>query len=338
MMTDLMTLSVKEARSLIYKALTGVGTAPRNAHYFTEAILDTELSGLEGHGFHWLPYYCLHVSSGKIDGKARPKVKKITPTAFMVDAKGGFAHPAIEKGFEKLVPAAEKFGIAAMGVAHSYNAATLGYHTGTLAKQGLLALGFTNSIAAIAPFGGKKPIIGTNPMSFAVPGRRGKIRFLVDQSSSHVAWTAVKRAQEDGRKIPLGWALDKDGKPTTDPVKGLEGSMAPSGGFKGFGQGLIVEVLCAAMTGSALGTQMGSFTEADDVPINNGQFFIALSPKAFGAKYFNAIINDLVENIVSQEGARLPNSRREANHAKLEKAGLPIPRDLHERLVGFAKS
>jgi len=252
-MSDLMTLSVKEARSLIYKALTGVGTAPRNAHYFSEAILDTELSGLEGHGFHWLPYYCLHVKSGKIDGKARPKVKKITPTAFMVDAKGGFAHPAIEKGFEKLVPAAEKFGIAAMGVAHSYNAATLGYHTGTLAKQGLLALGFTNSIAAIAPFGGKKPIIGTNPMSFAVPGRRGKIRFLIDQSSSHVAWTAVKRAQEDGRKIPLGWALDKDGKPTTDPVKGLEGSMAPSGGFKGFGQGLIVEVLCAAMTGSALG-------------------------------------------------------------------------------------
>jgi (2R)-3-sulfolactate dehydrogenase (NADP+) len=229
----------------------------------------------------------------------------------------GFAHPAIEKGFEKLVPAAEKFGIAAMGVAHSYNAATLGYHTGILAKQGLLALGFTNSIAAIAPFGGKKPIIGTNPMSFAVPGRRGKIRFLIDQSSSHVAWTAVKRAQEDGRKIPLGWALDKDGKPTTDPVKGLEGSMAPSGGFKGFGQGLIVEVLCAAMTGSALGTQMGSFTEADEVPINNGQFFIALSPKAFGAKYFNAIIDELVENIVSQEGARLPNSRRETNQAKL---------------------
>ena len=83
---------------------------------------------------------------------------------------------------------------------------------------------------------------------------------------------------------------------------------------------------------------MGSFTEADDVPINNGQFFIALSPKAFGSKFFNAIIDDLVENIVSQEGARLPNSRREANHAKLEKAGLPIPRDLHDRLVGFAKS
>ncbi|MEN9755628.1 MAG: hypothetical protein RLZ07_2010, partial [Pseudomonadota bacterium] len=136
---------------------------------------------------------------------------------------------------------------------------------------------------------------------------------------------------------PLGWALDKDGQPTTDPVKGLEGSMAPSGGVKGFSQGLIVEVLCAAMTGSALGTQMGSFTEADNVPINNGQFFIAISPKTFGAKHFNSIVEKLIQNIISQDGARLPNARREANQAKRVKAGVPIPRDLHERLVGFAK-
>jgi (2R)-3-sulfolactate dehydrogenase (NADP+) len=336
-MSDLMTLSIKETRSLILKALTGVGIAARNAHYLTEAILDSELSGLEDQGLLSLPSYCLHVKSRKVDGKARPKVKKITPTAFMVDAKGGLAHPAIEKGFEKLVPAAEKFGIAAMGVAHSYSAGTLGFHTGTLAKQGLLALGFTNSMATMAPIGGNIPIIGSNPMSCAVPGRRGKIKFLIDQSASHVTWTAVKHAEMDKRKIPLGWSFDKEGNPTTDPVKGLGGSMVPAGGVKGFNQGLIVEVLCAAMTGSALGSQMGSFTETDDVPINNGQFFIALSPKSFGAKHFNAIIDELVENIVSQNGARLPHSRREAHQARLAKAGIPISRALHERILGFAK-
>ncbi len=197
-------LSVAQARRLIFDALTGAGTADRNAGYFTEAILDTELSGLEGHGFYWLQYYCEHVKSGKVDGKARPVVKMATPVAIRVDARRGFAHPAIEAGFKKLVPAARKHGVAAMAVHGSYNAATLGFHTGVLAKQGLVAFGFTNATPAIAPVGGKKPVIGTNPMSFAVPGKAGKIAFLVDQSSSQVPWTAVKIASEEKRAIPLG--------------------------------------------------------------------------------------------------------------------------------------
>ncbi len=146
-----------------------------------------------------------------------------------------------------------------MAVHNSYNAATLGYHTGYLAKHGLLAFGFTNSTPAIAPVGGKKPVIGTNPLSFAVPGKTGKIAFLIDQSSSAVPWTSVKLAADQKRAIPLGWALDADGKPTTDPARGLDGSMAPAGGHKGFGQGLIVEVMCAALAGANRGPQMGSF-------------------------------------------------------------------------------
>ena len=197
-------LTPKAARALISSALTGAGTAPANASYFTEAILDTELSGLEGHGFYWLQYYCEHLQSGKVDGKAKPTVKKLSPVAFQVEANKGFAHPAIEKGFEKLIPAARKNGIAAMAVHASYNSATLGFHTGYLAKQGLLAFGFTNSSPAIAPVGGKKPVIGTNPLSFAVPGKPGKIAFLIDQSSSATAWTSVKRAADEGRPIPLG--------------------------------------------------------------------------------------------------------------------------------------
>jgi (2R)-3-sulfolactate dehydrogenase (NADP+) len=334
-MNDMVLLSVKKARSLIFDALTGAGTSKKNATYFTEAILDTELSGLEGHGFYWLQFYCLHLKSGKVDGRAKPTIRKMSPNAYMVDANGGFAHPAIEKGFSKLIPAAKKHGIAALGVAHSYNAATLGFHTGYLAREGLLAFGFTNSIAAIAPFGGKKPIIGTNPMSFAVPGRAGKIRFLIDQSSSQVAWTAVKRAAEQGHDIPLGWALDEEGKPTTDPVAGLAGSMAPSGGYKGFGQGLIVEVMCAALTGSSLGTAMGSFVAADDEPIDNAQFFIALSPAKFSGRAFHTIVDGLVNNILDQEGTRLPNARREENQKRLRKTGLPIDKALLETLKSY---
>jgi (2R)-3-sulfolactate dehydrogenase (NADP+) len=172
-------------------------------------------------------------------------------------------------------------------------------------------------------------------MSFAVPGKAGKIRFLIDQSSSHIAWTAVKRAAEEGHEIPLGWALDPDGKPTTDPILGLAGSMAPSGGQKGFGQGLIVEVMCAALTGSSLGTAMGSFTAADDQPIDNAQFFIAISPEKFSGRPFHAIVDGLVDNILSQEGTRLPNARREANQRRLKKSGLPIDLELLDTLKSY---
>jgi (2R)-3-sulfolactate dehydrogenase (NADP+) len=329
-------LTPKAARALIFNALTGAGTAPANATYFTEAILDTELSGLDGHGFYWLQYYCEHVQSGKVDGHAKPKLRKVSPVAFRVDANRGFAHPAIEKGFKKLIPAARKNGIAAMAVHNSYNAATLGFHTGTLAKQGLVAFGFTNSTPAIAPVGGRKPVLGTNPLSFAVPGKAGKIAFLIDQSSSAVTWTAVKRAAEEGRKIPLGWALDENGSPTTDPAEGLAGSMAPSGGYKGFGQGLIVEVMCAALTGSLRGPQMGSFMANDGKPIGCGQFFIAIEPDMLSDGAFAGQVTALAKSITAQEGARLPNSRREANRKRLAKEGLPIAKALYDRLKSFA--
>lgn len=328
-------LSVPRARALIFGALTGAGSTAANARYFTEAILDTELSGLEGHGFYWLQYYCEHLLSGKVDGKAKPRVKMVTPVSIRVDAKRGFAHPAIEAGFRKLVPAARKHGIAAMAVHGSYNAATLGFHTGTLAREGLVAFGFTNSTPAIAPVGGSKPVIGTNPMSFAVPGKKGKVAFLIDQSSSQVAWTAVKRASDEKQSIPLGWALDKDGKPTTDADAGLAGSMAPAGGYKGFGQGLIVEVMCAAMTGSFRGPQMGSFMDNDGRPIGCGQFFIALDPRKFSGGMFDTQVNALIKSVTAQKGARMPNSRREANIKRLRKEGLPIDGVLLKRLEGF---
>jgi (2R)-3-sulfolactate dehydrogenase (NADP+) len=222
-----------------------------------------------------------------------------------------------------------------MAVHNSYNAATLGYHTGYLARHGLLAFGFTNASANIAPVGGKTKVLGTNPMSFAVPGKPGKIAFLIDQSSSAVSWTAVKRAAEEGREIPIGWAIDKNGKPTTDPAKGLEGSMAPFGGYKGFGQGLIVEVMCAALAGANRGPQMGSFTLDDGRPIGCGQFFIAMAPEPFSGGRFAKQVTALVKSITAQEGARLPNSRREANRKRLAKEGIPIDRDLYETLKGF---
>ncbi len=329
-------LSVSQARDLIRSALTGSGTSPENAAYFTEAILDTELSGLDGHGFYWLQYYCQHLLSGKVDGRAVPRVAALSDTSFRVDAAHGFAHPAIEAGFRRLIPAAKAHGVAAMGVYNSYNAATLGFHTGVLARAGLLGIGATNAVPAVAPVGGRTPVIGTNPISYAVPAPNGEIAFLVDQSATAVAWTAVKRAAEAGKPIPLGWALDKEGNPTTNADAGLAGSMAPAGGVKGFGIGLLVEVLCAALAGGKLGPDQGSFVDDDGRFIDNGQFFVAFNPGTFSGGTFFRTIEALMRSITSQAGARLPNARREANKVRLDREGVPIDGDLLARLRSFA--
>lgn len=329
-------LTTSQAVALIRGALLGSGLAPENAGYFARAILDTELSGLEGHGFYWLQFYCRHLRSGKVDGRARPVVTALSPSSFRVDARHGFAHPAIEAGFAVLIPAARAHGVAAMGVHNSYNAATLGFHTGILAEAGLLAIGATNAVPTVAPVGGHRPIIGTNPISFAVPGPGGKIAFLVDQSATAVAWTAVKRAAEAGLPIPLGWALDRDGQPTTNPAAGLAGSMAPSGGVKGFSLGLLVEVLCAGLAGGRLGPDQGSFTDDDGRPIDNGQFFVAFDPQSFSGGTFDATIAALMVSITDQPGARLPGARRAANKRRFGQEGLQIDDDLLAVLRGFA--
>jgi (2R)-3-sulfolactate dehydrogenase (NADP+) len=333
-----MRLKPADARKLIFGALTGAGTSPANAGYLTEAILDTELSGLDGHGFYWLQDYCAHVRSGKVKGRVRPAVEKLSPVSFRVDAKGGFTHPAIEAGFRKFIPAAHKYGIAGMAVYNSYNAATLGFHTGWLAKQGLVAFGFTNAMPTIAPPGGSKAVLGTNPLSFAVPGKQGEPVFIIDQSSSAVTWTAVKRAADEGRGLPLGWVLDSSGNPTTDAGKGLRGSIAPAGGYKGFGLALMVEVMCAAVAGALRGPEMGSFTEDDGRMVGCGQFFIAIEPQKFSGGAFAKQVNAVARSITSQEGARLPNARRIENAKRLAKEGIPIEPELYDRLRSYMGS
>jgi len=332
------TLMPRAARQLIFSALTGAGALPANVTYLTEAILDTELSGLDGHGFYGLQYYCAHLKSGKVKGRVRPQVKKLSPVSYRVDARGGFTHAAIEAGFAKLVPAAQKYGLAAMGIHNSYNAATLGFHTGNLAKAGLVSFGFTNAMPVMAPAGGRVPVVGTNPISFAVPGRKGKIAFLIDQSSSAVTWTAMKRAAEQGTPIPLWWALDAAGQPTTDAAQGLLGSMAPAGGYKGFGMALLVEVMCACVAGALRGPEMGSFMDDDGRMVGCGQFFIALAPEVFSGGAFQKQLKALMASITTQDGARLPNARREANIKRLSKEGIVISRDLYDTLRSFAQS
>jgi (2R)-3-sulfolactate dehydrogenase (NADP+) len=196
------TLDIEKARRLAMRALTKNGAARANVRYLVDQIIDSEMVGMASHGFFWLPVYVSHLKCGKVDGKVKPTVTRLSPVSFRADAHSGFAHPAIEAGFKKLVPAAKKYGIAGLSVTNSYNCGRLAGHTERLAREGLLAFGFTNAPASIAPVGGNKAVIGTNPMSMAAPDGKGGVGFVVDQSSSVVAKSEVMRHAARGEAIP----------------------------------------------------------------------------------------------------------------------------------------
>ena len=334
-MSDTVTLTLEEADALVMQALTASGTSQSNARKLADGVMGAELDGISSHGLMYVPIYCEHAKCGKIDGQAEPTLEKLSPSAFLADAKSGFAHPAIDLGFEQLVPAARECGIAALGVRNSYNCGVLGFHVSRLASEGLVALGYTNAPASIAPVGGTKPVVGTNPVACAVPDAGGDVALIIDQSSSVIAKSELTKRANAGASIPEGWALDADGQPTTDPKVGLKGTMVPSGGYKGFGAAMIVEILAAAVTGATLGIHASSFATNDGGPPNTGQFFIAIDPTRFSGDAFAQRIGDLLDAIRSQDGARLPGSRRIAARTEVPARGVVAPTALYERIKGY---
>lgn len=330
------TMTIAGIEAFAREALTAAGTRPENAAPLARAIAAAERDGIASHGLAYLPTYMEHVRCGKVDGQATPTVTRPRPGAVLVDAATGFAHPAIEAGFAELVPAARELGVAALAVRESYNCGVLGHHTERLALEGLVGLGFTNAPASIAPVGGRIPVIGTNPFSLAVPDGAGGVALLIDQSASVVAKSEVMRHAREGRPIPEGWALDADGRATRDPEQALNGSMAPSGGYKGVGVALLTEVMAAALTGASLGIDAAPFSGTRGGPPRTGQFFLAIDPGATAGEVFAARIAGLSEAIVEQPGTRLPGQGRRSARKRSERKGVEVSATLIETIRAFA--
>ena len=318
------------AYNLAKEKLIKSGCSKDNTYGIIDGILDAEFSGIKSHGFHYLPIYCNHLKIGKIKGKAAPSYEKISNSAIKVNADNGFAHSAINIGLPLFFEMCAKEAISCMSVYNSYNCGVLGFHTKRIAEKGFIGLGFTNAPASIAPLGGVKPVVGTNPFSLAVPFD-GRAEIIIDQSASVVAKSEISVRAKTGEPIPEGWAFDSEGRTTTDAQEALKGTMAPSGGYKGFGTGLLVEIFTACIAGGNLGTQASSFAGEDGGPPSTGQFFIAIDPEKFNSTYKESI-KSLIDSIIEQEGARLPGSKRQTAFQQNQNQDIEITDQLLERI------
>lgn len=329
-------LSLDDAKSLVTKAFSANGVPAAVAASVAEALVSAEAEGQVGHGFSRIDDYVAQAKSGKIIADAEPRVSRPATTSILIDAGYGFAYPALDLATKLGAETAAEHGTASVAITHSHHCGALSIQVDRLARQGMVATMVANSPPAIAPWGAKTPLYGTNPIAFAAP-RTGKPPLVVDLSLSVVARGKVMNAKKAGKEIPAEWALDADGNPTTDPNAALEGSMQPIGGPKGTSLALMVEVFAAAMTGANLSTNAGSFFTADGSRPGVGQFFTIYKPP-HGADVFAEKLEELLAMVEAMEGARLPGSRRIQAMDSAVANGLSVPKHYLEttrRLAGI---
>jgi (2R)-3-sulfolactate dehydrogenase (NADP+) len=225
------------------------------------------------------------------------------------------------KGVDLLPAMAREFGIAAAAITRSHHVGVAGHPVEKLAQGDMLAMMFANAPAAMAPWGGTRALFGTDPVAFACP-LPGASPIVVDLSLSKVARGHILTAMQKGESIPEGWAIDVNGKPTTDAKAALAGTMVPLGDAKGTALALMVELLAAGLTGANFASDASSFLDAEGPPPGTGQLLIAIDAHAYG----NALprFAAMARAIEEQEGARLPGARRTKSWAKAARDGLPV--------------
>jgi len=303
-----MKVSVTEIEAQSRAALLAHGAGEMQAAEVAKAVARAEALGNVICGLYYLESYCTQLLSGRVNGKVLPEVSRPRPAAVLADAKLGFAQPAFAAALEEAIAAALENGVATLAVAHAHTCTSLGYFTEQIAAAGLIGIGFTNASPVVAPPGGNARVIGTNPIAMTVPGENGPALHF-DFSTSAVALGKITMAKAAGEPIPLGWAVDENGLPTTDPEAALNGALVSAGGYKGWGFGLMAELLAAGMTGSVNSLDVAGLKVAQGNPHDLGQFYILMDPGTYHAD-FSARFARVAEAVAAQEGARIPGADR----------------------------
>ena len=337
-MQNTLQLGENEALELVFDALQKHQTSTENAKEVADALICAEIDGQSGHGLSRVPSYIQQLSSGKVDGNAKPAIVGSNGAVIRIDAKNGFAYPALSLAIKELVSCSKKYGIAVASISHSHHFGQAGRHVERLAESGLIGLMFGNTPKAIPPWGGSKALYGTNPIAFSVP-RSKTPPLVIDLSLSKVARGKVMMANQKNERIPQGWAIDEQGNPTSDAKKALAGAMLPIGDAKGSALALMIEILSAALTGSNFGFEASSFFDSEGDSPGVGQLIIAIDPSFFSGDVFSERVETIINAILEQPSTRLPGNKRLEKRKWREKTKtIAIPQELYDEIVKLTKS
>jgi (2R)-3-sulfolactate dehydrogenase (NADP+) len=330
------TFPADQLLKLAARALKKAGASTPMARMTADALIAAEMEGLTGHGLSRVALYAQHVREGRANGAAKPAVARRKGATCLVDAKGGLAFPAAALAVKEAIKRAKRYGIAFAGVTNSHHAGAMAYHLQPAAEAGLIGLAFSNSPAAITAWGGRVPLYGTNPIAAVFP-RHDAAPIVVDLSITEVTRGKIMVHAKEGKPIPLGWAVNKDGQPTTDAKAALTGSLAAIGAVKGNALALAIELLCVAVTGAAFGFENDSYFEPGGKP-RVGHAFLVLDPGApVDTDTYYSRLEAVISKMLAEDGVRLPGARRQRAAEKARAEGIEITVALYAELKALAR-
>ena len=320
-------LSIQQVTDLVAKALAAAGANDAMTRSVARALVLAEAQGQSGHGLGRVAQYSTHLRNGRANGRAVASVARQQGAALLVDAGAGLAFPACDLAIETAITTARELGVCFAGVCNSHHAGVMVNHLRPVAQVGMVGLAFANSPAAMPAAGGRHPVFGTNPVAAIFPRRNGD-PLMIDLSLSEVARGKLMVAAKAGKSIPLGWAVDADGEPTTDPQQGMLGSMLPVGAAtspKGAMLALMVELLVTAVIGAQFGFEASSFFVDEGNQPGIGQAFIVIDPGALAGtdRYYDRM-ETVIAEMLRDDGVRLAGARRLVLERKAAKDGLQV--------------
>ncbi len=288
------TVPAEALEAWVLALLEAAGLEQEAAATMAASLVEASLRGVDSHGVALLPGYLARIRGGGINRRPRPRVVSEEGAVAVVDGDDGPGQVAGVFAAELSVTLARRHGLGAVSVRRSGHYGAAAHYTMLVARRGLVALSTTNAEPGVVPFGGREPELGTNPIAFAAPAGDGLL--VLDMATSQVAANRVWGAMDAGRPLEPGWAVDEAGQPTTDPD--AVHAMAPLGGYKGYGLGLVVEVLSGVLGGAGVASGVSPLFEADDRPQQLGHFHLALDPeRTVGRARFEETLSGLVEHL-----------------------------------------
>lgn len=314
-------------REIAQGILENLGVSKVNAEIIVDTLICADRRGIHTHGVGKIGDYIDRVRAGVLDPKAEPLVDMRSPAAVFVDAKNGFGQLAAYRAMETAIAAAKQLGVGLALTGNSNHFGIASYYSMMAAQHGLVGITMTNASAGIAPFGAKEVLYGTNPLSIAVPSK-SRFPIVLDMSSSVVARGKIRQAMLKEQEIPLGWARDEAGMPTTDPKAALRGSLEPIAGPKGAGLALMIELLCGVLSGSTLPGEVRVIKDTS-APCRTSHLFFVVNPAFFaGEEAFLGQIDETIERVKAltpiADAVYLPGELEAMEQARCDEAGIEL--------------
>lgn len=331
-------------RKFVVDVFTRLGVHEEHAHMAADVVIQSDATGVNTHGLARMPMYVRRILQEAVN--PTPNIRQVNDSENLIvlDGDNGPGNVVGPTALNMVMKAAKKFGIAAIAVRNSNHYGVGNYYAKRFADEGLIGINMTNSTPNVAPTGGKVPMIGTNPITIGIPANK-QYPISLDMATSVVAFGKIQKAADAGDKIPLGWAVDKDGKPTEDPKAALEGSLLPIGGYKGYGLALIIDMLSSLLSQAAYGLDIGDKFNSDCMdPERIGHFMFAMDvSKFYGLDEFKKNVDAYIETMKNTEKAVgvdeifMPGEIEFRRAKEIKATGIPVPEPVQDKLVKIAK-